>query len=294
MSGFLWLASYPKSGNTWLRAFLSNLLREEDQGPADINALVSHQIASARALIEPALGIPTSLLTFDEIDAYRPAAYRIAAAAAASPAFVKIHDAYTLTSRGEPLVPADASAGAIYIVRNPLDVAVSLMHSTDRLAPDVIARMADENETQSDRRLGLEPQVRQRLLTWSRHVSSWLDQRAIPVHLVRYEDMLAHPLPTFAGICRFVGLPQEEQGIERAIRNSSFAELESQERRSGFRERLPGTRKFFRAGRAGGWRSELAPDEAARIVHDHRRVMRRLGYLVDEVGGVRRESMRVS
>ncbi len=39
MGGLVWLASYPKSGNTWLRAFLHNLLRDEDE-PVDINAFM--------------------------------------------------------------------------------------------------------------------------------------------------------------------------------------------------------------------------------------------------------------
>ncbi|MEJ2083836.1 MAG: sulfotransferase, partial [Acidobacteriota bacterium] len=38
MTGIVWLASYPKSGNTWLRAFLMNFL-DPGKRPVDINQL---------------------------------------------------------------------------------------------------------------------------------------------------------------------------------------------------------------------------------------------------------------
>src|SRR5690606_3634079 len=65
MSGILWLASYPKSGNTWFRAFLTNLLREDDE-PADINDLVGGPIAGSREPFDEAVGYDSGDLTEDE------------------------------------------------------------------------------------------------------------------------------------------------------------------------------------------------------------------------------------
>lgn len=66
MSGIVWLASYPKSGNTWLRVFLANSLRNAET-PADINALETGHIASARNLFEELAGVEASDLTSAQI-----------------------------------------------------------------------------------------------------------------------------------------------------------------------------------------------------------------------------------
>ncbi|NJK96875.1 MAG: sulfotransferase domain-containing protein, partial [Bacteroidales bacterium] len=119
----IWLASYPKSGNTWFRAFLANLLHPGDK-PADINELEGGPIASSRALFDEATGLSSSDLTPAEIENLRPFVYRYIARNSTEIIFHKIHDAYTLTSEGVALVPAEATRCAIYFVRNPLDVAV--------------------------------------------------------------------------------------------------------------------------------------------------------------------------
>ncbi len=72
----VWLASYPKSGNTWMRAFLSNYLADGDK-PVDINSLdTGGPIASARTIFDEAVGVEASDLTQDEIERYRPRVYR--------------------------------------------------------------------------------------------------------------------------------------------------------------------------------------------------------------------------
>ena len=63
----VWLASYPKSGNTWFRVFLSNLLSKANQ-PVDINNLFAAPIASNRQLFDEATGLSSSDLTADEMN----------------------------------------------------------------------------------------------------------------------------------------------------------------------------------------------------------------------------------
>ena len=63
----IWLASYPKSGNTWFRIFLTNLLQKHTS-PANINELTGGPIASSRQLFDELTGIDSSDLTFDEIE----------------------------------------------------------------------------------------------------------------------------------------------------------------------------------------------------------------------------------
>lgn len=283
MKGIVWLASYPKSGNTWFRTFLTNYLRDGDQ-PADINALSGGPIASARNPFDEAVGYDSGEMTFDEVDALRPEVYLQQAQLATETLFCKIHDAYTLLPDGRPLVPAEATACALYFVRNPLDVAVSFAHHSghDRFGK-IIERMADPEFTFCETDATETNQLRQHLLTWSGHVTSWADAPGIRVCVLRYEDMKRDPEKTFGEAVRFVGLPDDPARVGKAIRFSDFSEVRQQETAAGFGERMPGAKSFFRKGEIGSWRESLTEQQAVKLVADHTEVMRRFGYL-DEAG----------
>jgi aryl sulfotransferase len=284
MSGIVWLASYPKSGNTWFRIFLTNLLRDGDE-PASINELENTPMASARGLFDENIGIEASDLTADEIDRLRPELYRYLADTTREQLYMKIHDAYTDVAPDRPLIPTEATAGAIYFVRNPLDVAVSNAHHSGTDYDTAIANMADDTLSYCRKVDRLHDQLRQKLLSWSNHVLSWTDRAPFPVCLLRYEDMKVAPLATFARAVRFAGLDYGEVQIEKAIRFSAFDILQQQEETDDFRERSPVANRFFRKGQSGSWREELTAEQVARVVRDHAGVMRRLGYL-DEHGEV--------
>ena len=115
-SGIYWLASYPKSGNTWFRIVLANLLK---QGPIDINQFSTGKIASSRPWIEEALGFDSAYLTHDELDQLRPGIYTWLGETLSEPAYHKIHDAYTFVN-DTPLLPKAGCLGALYFIRNSL------------------------------------------------------------------------------------------------------------------------------------------------------------------------------
>lgn len=278
MSGIIWLASYPKSGNTWLRVFLTNLQRDADE-PASINDLESTPIASAREIFDDNVGIEASDLTAYEIDRLRPELYRRLAETTTEPLYMKIHDAYTEATPNHPLIPATATAGAIYLVRNPLDVAISNAHHHGTSYDTAINCMADINAAlnyASDRLLF---QLPQKLLSWSGHVLSWADSAPFPVCLLRYEDMKTTPVEAFTRAVRFMGLDRSTAQIEKAIRFSAFDILQGQEKAGGFQEKSTVATRFFRKGQSGSWREELTKAQVQRIVADHREVMQRFGYL---------------
>lgn len=282
MGGIVWLASYPKSGNTWLRVFLTNYLRDGDEA-AEINDLDSGPIASARDIFDRVIGVEASDLTPEEIDRFRPAVYEQLAAESDEPNFMKVHDAWRRNAEGISLFPATATAVVIYLIRNPLDVAPSYAYHNSDSIEKVIADMADEEETLArfdGRRL--HRQLHQRLFSWSGHVRSWVDQSGLPVHVVRYEDMSQTPEETFTGIVRAAGLPVEPAQVQKAIEFSRFDRLQAQEANEGFKERRPDSKSFFRKGKVGSWREELSPDHVRRLIADHRDVMRRFGYLTDD------------
>jgi len=284
MSGIIWLASYPKSGNTWFRIFLTNLLQDRDNS-VSINELEDMPIASDRGIFDENVGIEASDLTADEIDLLRPSLYRSLAKNTKERTYIKIHDAYTEVADNTPLIPAEATAGAFYFVRNPLDVAVSFAHHSGWNYDTAIANMAEETFSfcrKSDR---LHNQLRQKLLSWSGHALSWVDGARFPVCLLRYEDMKLRPVETFTRAVRFAGLPHTDEQIRKALEFSSFDIVQKQEEQRGFREKSPASNRFFRKGMIGSWREELTAEQARRIVHDHGEVMRRFGYL-DENGEI--------
>lgn len=275
MRGIWWLASYPKSGNTWLRVFIVTLVSGE---PADINKMkVLGGIASDRPAFDEALGIAAADLTLEQQTNLRPRAYEIWAAEAERPLYCKAHDGYHPTPAGEPLFPTKATRGAVYVLRDPRAVAVSLAHHTGRTIDAEIERMADTDAGFSSSNDRLEQQLRQHLGTWSDHVESWI-AAPFPVHVVRYEDMHADPAATFGAIARFLDLPHEPERIAAAVAATTFARLQEQERASGFIERPRHTAAFFREGRVDGWRTALSKQQAAQIVATHGAVMRQFGY----------------
>lgn len=277
MSGIYWLASYPKSGNTWFRTFLFNLQQGGDT-PANINDLSTGRIGSNRSWLDEVLGFDTAELYPDEVDCLRPAVYRWSLHNA-EVGYHKIHDAYTLTQADEPLVGREATLAALYIVRNPLDVAPSAANHWHLSLDETIARMGQHDMALARTQKGLPDQVRQKLLSWSQHVLSWVDAADLKRLTIRYEDMLADPIATFTEAARFLQLPTDPARIEKAVRFSDFKILSRQEAEQGFKERPAKAERFFREGKSGGWRDKLSAAQIDRIVADHGEVMRRFGYL---------------
>lgn len=283
MSGITWLASYPKSGNTWMRIFLTNYWRDAD-APADINDLDETPIASSRAIFDEVLGVDSTDLTPDEIDRLRPAVYKAYLMDRQGEAsFNKIHDAYITLPDGQPMFPVEVTARAIYIARNPLDVAHSFANHGARPIEWAVRALCNPNQALESGRGGPGMQLHQPLLTWSGHVESWLNATGFPIHLVRYEDMTADPLAAFTEVVRFIGAEADsdaaQERIKKAIRFSEFDELKRQELERGFKEKMMRSPAFFNQGQSGAWRHKLTPEQVAALLDAHAPVMRRLGYL---------------
>ena len=283
--GVYWLASYPKSGNTWMRVLLSAYLRPD--APPGLDALVVHSDLARRSLVDDLLGVPTADLYPGEFERLHPrACEQLADDVGEEPYVVKVHAALRKGAGGRYAFPPEATAGVVYVVRNPLDVAASLAPFfgwTTRRAVRVLGTPDYVLNADSPTRRGT--LIPEPLFTWSGHVESWLDAPGYRVLLVRYEDLLDDTAATFERVVRFVGYEVDGARIEAAVERARFDRLRAEEAQHGFRERPRTASAFFRSGRAGGWREALAPEEAAQVVAQHGTVMRRLGYdaLVEEV-----------
>ncbi|MFC1681231.1 sulfotransferase domain-containing protein [Pseudomonadota bacterium] len=277
MQRIVLLASYPKSGNTWLRAFLSNLMGSSED-PVDINNFpIPWGIARPR--LDQILGVKSSDLTTEEIWSYLPSVYkRIASTSSRSSIFLKTHSMSMILKSGESLFPADALKGVVYLVRNPLDVCASFAHHSGWEVDHTVSVMEDSEFRFFDSGNHLHPVAAEKVSSWSVNVMSWVNRLDVPTLVVRYEDILSDPHSTFTGIVRFCGMNASARQIDSAITHSEFANLKRQENENGFHEKNPVGPRFFRRGHAGGWRQELSTQQIKSIIRGHGPVMSRLGY----------------
>jgi aryl sulfotransferase len=272
----VWLASYLKSGNTWLRAMLTALLDPDGQTP-DLNALVGGTELTERQFLDDCCGVSSADLPREQLLRYLRTMRLVASSQAVAPAFVKTHDRFGATGDGLALFPAEASRAAICIARHPFDVAVSLAAHYGSCLDEAIARMADPGYG-----LNLAGARGSELLpievgSWSEHVTSWLDQQELPVLLLRYEDMLADPAAALAEVVALSGLQAEPSAIKAAAAACAFERLQAAEAMGGFTEKPAGMPRFFRTGKARIG-EELSIEQRATIVETHSPAMNRLGY----------------
>ena len=274
MGNIVWLASYPKSGNTWIRAFLANLIANRSE-PVALSDLPRYCEDEARPeLFTHVAGKPSTELSLDEIIALRPRVHALIAAGAQGTRFVKSHN-YAGSLDGHPMHNAQVTAGAVYVVRNPLDVAVSMAHHFGVTLDEAIERLGNEQVATANDALF----VTQILGSWSLHVKSWAELASERILILRYEDLLEKPGKQFGKVARLVGLGQDRARIERAVKHAGFLSLSSLERKHGFVEVSDKAPRFFRSGKMNQWREVLNREQISRVVAAHREQMARFGYV---------------
>lgn len=256
----LWLASYPKSGNTWLRALLYNIVHGRLTRSDELQKRIpdAHKLKSLPFAADSEQALP-----------------------------IKTH---WLPSR----IPfAHRTAGFIYVARNPWDVvasnfdyrllcgmgALDLVHERARYVDEFIAHRGDPRW----RRLGMGG--------WGEHVRAWRALAAkVPNLWFRYEDLLDDPERELARLCRFLGLTLDRDAIRAAVAGASFANMRSLEERElragrpglfaqqGFRKGQQSGRRFVNRGRADWGRDRLSPDQIARLAETFAAELELLGY----------------
>lgn len=274
MGNIVWLASYPKSGNTWLRAFLANLLANPS-APLPFEEWLRYGDDEALPYrFSEVAGCDSTSMDIDRLSEVRPQVHALIAARSRGTAFVKTHN-LNGSFAGHPLHNFDVTAGAIYVVRNPLDLVIGMAAHFSLSLDEAIERLGNVDVATANDALF----VTQMLGSWSRHVSSWADAAGPKVLVVRYEDMLEKPTKFFLKVARLIGQGGDRGRVDRAIRFAGFHQLQGMERQTGFREAPRADAPFFRAGRANQWRERLSREQVQRVISDHGSVMQRFRYL---------------
>lgn len=251
--GFIyWIASYPKSGNTWARAFLTSLIAD---GARDESGRLPQIMPDENSgqFYQPFLQKPVDAASNAELAQVRPRVHRMLAEKTQNFLLLKTHSRLGMHN-GTPTVSFDVSAGAIYLLRNPLDVAVTYSEGRARGLDGTIKAM-----NQRDREA---PRIANRsyeiLGSWSEHVTSWT-QPHDRILVVRQEDMLANPPTEFRRMLQFLRMEAGEDQLARAL-----AESQPMSDRSGL------------------WREALTREQVASVVSRHKSVMQRFGYWLEE------------
>ncbi len=275
----IWLVSYPKSGNTWLRILFA-LARFGDR--VDVETLVGQLTdyspwEADRKWFEPLLGKPWAQARgpdFLQVRSQAQAAMEAAFATAnGADALVKSHN-MVAKPNGTALFPAGEGHRAIHLVRNPLDVAVSLKHHMDMPEENVVRVLT--NADMVARRT--KTCVWEKYGSWRGHTTSWLEQAPYPSFHLRYEDLVARDAGKLAAAFTHAGIEFDASLVPGLFDGTAIDTLRAAEDKVGFTEIPSKLKNFFRKGETGAWKTELSAEARNRIVAECRELMDHFGF----------------
>ena len=264
-----WLASYPKSGNTWVRLFLSAYgsgrlhINQPTHSTGDLNSYW-YNVTSPKQLkdLEP----------YEMLAVRQAALLHLVTVSPINPLAVKTHHVNGMIDELR-FIPPGMTAGAIYIIRDPRDVAISYAEHMGHSIKKAIKAMSEPTTTLTN------PDGLWHMIgDWSNHVKSWTTETAFQTSVVRYEDMLVDPVDKFRGLLERFGGEVNEERLRKAVADVAFSNCQKQEKDKGFDERK-NSKLFFARGKAGGWQNVLTDKQVNKIETAHEEMMKRFGYL---------------
>tara|TARA_R100001530_G_scaffold82185_1_gene57318 strand:+ start:216 stop:1025 length:810 start_codon:yes stop_codon:yes gene_type:complete len=267
----IWLASYPKSGNTWVRSFLANYINK-------------HTSSFYFDMLKQILKFPRQEL-YDQLKIDTTKFTNIASNWINMQEFINLKQEFTYlkthnamcTVNNYSFTNKENTIGFIYLVRDPRDVILSWSHYLGKSAKHTYKLMIDKyNFNYSDE--GNDETV---LGSWSENYKSWRDYNSVKKIIIKYEDLILNPYENFLKIINYLnkinGLHIDEEMVKKSIENVSFEKLQNLEKKYGFNEKHCGD--FFRKGKVGNWKNELDKEIASQIEEAFSEEMKELGYL---------------
>jgi hypothetical protein len=203
----------------------------------------------------------------------RPAALLNLFSRLTRPIWVKTHFANIQPDGLPHSIPQEFTERAVYVVRDPRSVFLSFAKFFN-FSMDTAADAMSNNEFAIG---GMGDYASSLISGWSNHVSSWVSESRYPVHVVKYEDMVADTAKELTEVLEFLDIKVNKATVSKAVKAADLGGLKEKEKTEGFREHI--TEKhgsFFNGGTS--WQDELGPKWIQRIETDHGKVMKALGY----------------
>ena len=279
-----WIASYPKSGNTWLRALLSSyfyseegifnqdLLKNIDQFPekrhfSDFNYDPKIVTDTSKFWIKAQEKINLN----NELN------------------FLKTHNILGSINNSN-FTNKKNTIGAIYIVRDPRNVLTSLQNHYELSKDEALKFMLSEKKYIHDYHVKNDFSDFQFISSWEKNYKSWINQKIFPVKLIKYEDLIVKPLDILREIINFIqNTIQEKKEInnlkaQNSVKSCNFENLKNMEKNSGFLESVlskndPKKIPFFHLGPKNDWKSIFDKDYQKKLNLIFEKNLKELNYL---------------
>ena len=275
----IWLASYPKSGNTWVRLFLNSLIFTKDTN-VNINDIKIEQFPSRKYFN----GITNNIDDMEEFMQYCNIA-QSKLNLDSKIKFFKTHNAFWRTGIYS-FTDDKNTMGIIHIVRDPRNVITSIKNHYDyENYEKALKFMEDEKNIIGIKGSTKEMDLPTLISSWKTHYNSWKNLTTLKSRyiLIKYEDLLKDPVNEFNKICSFISkiskLKFSEKNILKAVENTNFENLRKQEQSKGFKEAPKNNNKFFYLGPSNVWQNLLDKNIKDRLEINFKKEMQDLSYL---------------
>ena len=274
----IWIASYPKSGNTLIRAILTSLIFSED-GIVDYKNL--HRISN----FSNGFFFKKFISSYENI--LETSKYWIKAQEELNKnkklKFFKTHNAFC-TINGNAFTNENNTAGCIYVVRDPRDVVVSASKYYDLSHDETKNNMFNEKMDLINNMKG--SPFNTFLGSWPNHYNSWT-KNCKNVLLIKYENLIENKENEIRRIIsflnKFVKISFDEKKIINCIESSSFQNMKIMDQNGLFPENskdFKGNKiPFFSSGKKGNWRGVLEEKIVSQIEKKFQKEMLELNYI---------------
>ena len=275
-----WIASYPKSGNTYIRSFLSAYYFS-DSGQFDFDLLKNiKQFPNPEFFDGPIKTIEDAANNW--IFSQRKIKER------KKIKMLKTHN-FLGAYKGQPFTTVDYTLGAIYVVRDPRNVITSVMNHFGLNIDKAFEFMTDIQKGTSFK-IEDDFSTYTFLSNWSNHYKSWAHSKNFRKLIIKYEDLEVNKYETFRDIVVFVNAllnrteRVDKKKLENAVKSTNFNVLKNLEKNKGFGEALYSEkdkkkRTFFNLGFNNRWKKLLREDIRENLESNFRSEMKELGYL---------------
>jgi len=280
----IWIASYPKSGNTWIRSLLSSYLYT-DNGSFNFDLLRKIDQFPEKKYFD--------FFLRDFADIKRVSEYWIAAQDRINLlnkkiTFFKTHSALC-TLENNAFTNKNNSKAVIYIVRDPRNVITSLSHHYSKTQEESFDFMTNKNKILTKDEFGSENfGISSVLGSWSDHYKSWRNINFAPLLLIKYEDLINDTKSSMLKILNFLKSHMEiiidQNKIINTINSCNFETLSAKEKSSGFIESVTSKKdnkklNFFFLGKKNSWKTMLNEDLQKKVNSAFFKEMTELKYI---------------